>query len=119
MIFIVDDDDAVRDSWRVLLELEFSQVRAFDSCQQFLGDWGGSTEGCLILDINMPDMSGFDLMERMRADGLVIPVVLVTGRSDAATRARAAELGAVALLEKPVDYAELMSTIRRALGLVA
>jgi FixJ family two-component response regulator len=63
----------------------------------------------------MPDMSGFDLMQQLREDGAPIPTILVTGRTDASIRVRAMELGAVALLEKPVEYSELLVAIERAL----
>jgi FixJ family two-component response regulator len=115
-IYIVDDDDAVRDSLRTLLEIGFSGVRAFDSCREFLDAYDRNGNGCLILDIHLPDMTGFELMERLAADDARLPTILVTGRSDDGIRARAATLGAVALLDKPVDYDDLIAALARALG---
>ena len=99
----------------MLLGLRFGDVREFDSCRDFLDGMGAPTIGCLVLDIHMPDMSGFDLMQQLREDGAPIPTILVTGRTDASIRARATELGAVALLEKPVEYSDLLVAIERAL----
>jgi FixJ family two-component response regulator len=111
-VFVVDDDDAVRDSLKTLLELQSFNVETFETCQDFLSaDASGCT--CLVLDIHLPGMSGFDLMEALKREKRDLPTILVTARSDNAIRDRAKTLGAVALLEKPIEFNGLMTAIRR------
>ena len=112
IVFVVDDDDAVRDSLKTLLELQSFTVKTFETCQDFLSS--GSRDGaCLVLDIHLSGMSGFDLMEAMRRTNRGLPTILITGRCDNAIRERARTLGAVALLEKPIEFSALMAAIDR------
>jgi len=111
-VFVVDDDDAVRDSLKTLLELQSFTVKTFETCQDFLSS-SSSDCACLVLDIHLPGMSGFDLMEAMRRTNRGLPTILITGRCDNAIRERARMLGAVALLEKPIDFSALMAAIGR------
>lgn len=113
-VFVVDDDDAVRDSLKTLLELQSLTVQAFETCQDFLAT-GPGIPGCLVLDIHLPGMSGFDLMEAMQREGRSLPTILITARCDDAIRLRARALGAVDLLEKPIDFDSLMAAIGRCL----
>lgn len=113
-IIIVDDDDAVRDSLKILLSIDYDDVRDFASCRSFLTGCHPGTGDTLILDIHLPEMNGFELLEQLAARGIQLPVILITGRPDAKIRARAAELGAIALLDKPVDYGALQSALARA-----
>jgi two-component system response regulator FixJ len=115
-ILIVDDDDAFRDSLKMLLSMDYDEVKDFGSCRSFLNGCRPATGDTLILDIHLPEMGGFELMEQLDARGIQLPVILITGRPDAKIRARAAELGAIALLDKPVDYASLQSALVRASG---
>ena len=116
MIFIVDDDDAVRDSLRALLEAHGMTVEDFESTADFAATDRQHPRACLILDLHLPVMGGLDYLASFGNEGPGLPVIMVTGRSDDASRARAFELGAVAFLEKPVDDRELLSAIDRALG---
>jgi two-component system response regulator FixJ len=116
VIFVVDDDEAVRDSLRTLLEISDFDVAAFDSCQAFLDRYDGTRDGCLVLDMHMPDMTGLELLEVMAARGMAIAIVIITGRSDPAVRARALSLGAMAVLDKPVQPVDLFAVLDRALG---
>jgi two-component system, LuxR family, response regulator FixJ len=116
MIFIVDDDAAVRDSLRLLLECEGFEAREFASARQFLDTRPKSSGGCLILDVHMPGMSGLELLEMLRRRGDTLPVVLITGRPDAATQNRAKAAGALAVIEKPHGPKELVDLVRLALG---
>lgn len=113
-IFVVDDDDAVRDSLKLLLSTLYDDVRVFDSGQHFLDGNHGGVPACVILDIHLPEMDGFEVMQRMRRAAIDLPVILVTGRSDAGIRSRASELGATALLDKPIDYESLVAALERA-----
>ena len=116
LIFIVDDDDAVRDSLRLLLEAHGMAVEDFDSTADFAAAYRPHPRACLILDLHLPVVGGLDFLASRTSRDLKLPVILITGRGDAATRERALALGAVAFLEKPVDDRELLSEIDRALG---
>jgi len=113
-IHIVDDDDAVRDSMRALLEsLDFA-VQDYCSALDFLNRGGKSVRGCLLLDLHMPGMSGIDLLEHMQAEGVIIPSIVITGRGDPISRERALKSGALALIDKPVSEEALFAAITRA-----
>jgi len=116
LIFIVDDDEAVRDSMRVLLESHGRAVEEFGSIEEFVLAYRPGTRACLILDLHLPLMGGLDFLASRGAASRDIPVVLMTGRGDDTTRARAYELGAVAFLEKPIEDSTLMAAIDVALG---
>jgi two-component system response regulator FixJ len=114
-IYVVDDDDAVRDSLKILLESYELSVRDFGSVPEFLEGLQPMDNSCLVLDLHLPAMGGFDVMNTLARRRVPLPVVVITGRSDAQTRARALEAGAVAFLEKPVDDQVLMNAIDAAL----
>jgi two-component system response regulator FixJ len=116
LIFIVDDDDAVRDSLRLLLESYGMSVADFGSTADFVEAYRQHPRACLILDLHLPVISGLDFLGSQAKGDLEIPVILITGRGDQATRERALELGAAAYLEKPVDDRELLSVIDRVLA---
>ncbi len=99
-VAIVDDDPAMRDSLRFLLEVIGHPVETFASAAEFLKADIQSI-ACLILDQHMPDMTGLELAERMRADGSDTPILLITGASTPVIVARAAELGIHRVLAKP------------------
>ena len=113
MIFIVDDDAATRESLRLLLEAEGFAAREFAAGTPFLQAVRPADGDCLILDINMPGKSGFEVMEELRRRGDEAPVIIVTAQTDDATRARAIAAGASALLGKPRGADELLSVLRR------
>jgi FixJ family two-component response regulator len=99
-VAIVDDDAAIRDSLRFLLEVIGHPVETFASAAEFLKA-DIRNIACLILDQHMPDMTGLELAERLRADGSDIPILLITGASTPTIVARAAELGINRVLAKP------------------
>ena len=114
-IHLVDDDDAVRDSLKTLLESYGLAVREYKSAVDFLNAPGTRNCGCLILDLHLPVLSGLDLIGIMRERAVQIPVVFITGRSDKETRERAMRAGAVAFLDKPVGEGPLMAAVCSAL----
>lgn len=115
LIGIVDDDASVLRALSRLLGGAGFAVRAFGSAEAFLGLEHPETISCLVLDIQMPGLSGFDLQERLADAGLSIPIIFITAHDDALTRERARK-GAVAYLPKPFDAHSLLKAIARALG---
>jgi len=114
-IYIVDDDESVRDSARALLEAYDHVVEDFASARDILASYDELVDGCLLLDLNMPEMGGIELLELLRSRGDTIPVIVVTAQNDAGVLDRARKAGAYAVLEKPVDDS-LLKTISRALS---
>jgi len=117
-IFVIDDDQAVRDSLQVLLELHGLRVVSFASGEAFLQERsrrGEPAKGCLLLDLDLAGTSGLDLLRALRREGLRLPVIIITGRGAEALQ-RAREAGALAVLEKPFFDGALISIIDRALG---
>jgi FixJ family two-component response regulator len=108
-VAIVDDDDAVRDSLRFLLEVTGYSVEIFGSAAEFLRT-SVQHFACLILDHHMPEMTGLQLAERLHSDGAVIPILLITGSPSPAIVARANELG-IKVIEKPPDDGDLINFI--------
>ena len=116
LVAIVEDDDEVRVAFARLLECAGFAIRVFDSGEAFLSDAGCRRPDCVVLDLNMPGLSGFEVQARLGAQGRDIPVVLVTGHDTASVRARASAAGAKAYLCKPVDDDALLAAIADALG---
>lgn len=116
MIYVVDDDDAVRDSLRILLESHGMRVSDFGSTGEFVAGYRAHPCACLILDLHLPVVGGLDFLASSAGRALDIPVILITGRGDEATRARAKELGAAAFLEKPIEDGALVEVIAAALA---
>ena len=114
-VAIVDDDPAMRDSLRWLLQSEGLSVETHNTAEEFLATHDFSRLGCLILDVRLPGMNGLDLQDELRARGVTVPVVIVTGYGEAATMARALKGGALDLIEKPLSVERLLGRIRQAL----
>ncbi|MCC7271666.1 MAG: response regulator [Alphaproteobacteria bacterium] len=119
LVVLVDDDDAVRRALTLLLKSYGWHVRAFASAREFLAVAPPhGRPSCLIVDYHMPDMSGLELLARVRARGCRVPAILITGRVDGRLRIRrAAEaLAPAAFIEKPLDNDELVRTVSTALA---
>ena len=114
-IFVVDDDEAARESLRALLESAGFRVETFASGEAFLGAADPHSRGCLVLDLHMPGMDGLQVKASLAKYGLSLPTLIVTGCSDEAACARARAAGAVALLEKPVRDDLFLSALGEAL----
>jgi two-component system response regulator TtrR len=106
-VFIVDDDEAVRDSLRWLLEANGYRVRAYDSAESFLAAYDPTIVGVLIADVRMPGMSGLELQEQLIVRGSPLPIVFITGHGDVPMAVSTVKKGAVDFLEKPFNEAEL------------
>ena len=116
-IFVVDDERALREAMRELLQEEGWAVEAYSSGEAFLEAYHPGGEGCLVVDARMPEMSGLELLERLKARSGGPPAIMITGHADIRLAVRAMRAGAMAFLEKPVQYDELVVNIERALKL--
>ena len=113
LVYIVDDDEAVRDSIRVLLHSHNIETRGCRSADEFL--LANSTDmGCLVLDLHMPGTSGLDLLRLLRALGLPVPIIAISGRLDATLDAEVRAAGVTAMLSKPFDDEALLAVVQAA-----
>jgi FixJ family two-component response regulator len=114
-IFLVDDDLSVREGLTGLIESVGLPVKTFASGLDFLSLDAAEAEGCLILDVEMPGMTGLDLQRRMNSAGIFLPIIFLTGHGDIPMTVEAMKAGAVHFLTKPVREDALMNAIRQAL----
>ena len=115
IVFIVDDDEAVRNSLRLLVKSVGLTATALASAQEFLASYDPLQPGCLVLDVRMPGMSGLELQQRLNLRGAVIPVIFITGHGDVPMAVEAMQQGAFDFLQKPFRDQDLMDRIQRAL----
>ena len=113
-VYIVDDDAAVRDSLRMLLESAGYAVQVYDAARSFLSD-AAMDGGCLVVDIRMPGMSGLELQEELTHRNIALPVIIMTGHGDVPLAVRTMQAGAVDFMEKPFDDQRMLDSIARAL----
>ena len=111
-IYIVDDDDAVRDSLEAFLSATGYEVRGFASPREFLAVAGTIEFGCVLVDLQMPDMDGLELKNRLNQRNIDLPVVVVTGHGDIATAVAAMRAGAKDFIEKPFTDEAILAGIR-------
>ena len=114
MIYVVDDDEGVRESMRALLESAGYRVRDFPSALAFLAA-NPDEPGCVVTDVRMPDMDGLELQQEIVRRGMAYPVVVMTGHGDVPLAVRAMRAGAADFLEKPFADDEILGSIGRAL----
>ncbi|SDB59225.1 response regulator transcription factor [Bauldia litoralis] len=112
-VYLVDDDEAVREALSLLLETVGMTVRAFSSPERFLAQVGTLSPGCLILDIRMRMISGLKLQERLKDAGVTWPTVIISGHGDIEACRRAFQNGAIDFLSKPVDEQDLIDAIQK------
>ncbi len=112
-VFIVDDDEAVRDSLRWLLEANGYHVSAFSSAESFLSAFDEKTAGVLIVDVRMPGMSGLELQEQLIARKSSMPIVFITGHGDVPMAVSTIKKGAIDFLEKPFNETDLREIVAR------
>jgi len=115
-IYVVDADPAVRDSLCSLLTLHGFRVEARATASEFLADSTPAADACLVTEVHLPDMSGFELMRQLRGRGLELPVIFIANRGDVPTAVRAIRSGAVDFLEKPLLDRALLQRMREILG---
>jgi FixJ family two-component response regulator len=116
VVFIVDDDDGIRHSLKVLIESVGLRAQAYASPAEFLEAFDGESVGCLILDVRMPQMSGLTLQKTLKEKGISIPVIFVTGHGDVPMAVSALKEGAIDFLEKPLRQQGLLDSIQTAIN---
>jgi FixJ family two-component response regulator len=115
IVFVVDDDVSVRESLEALLRHEGWNPEIFESAQQFLARPKPATPSCLILDVNLPDLNGLDLQQRLAPDRTDMPIIFLTGFGDVPMTVRAMKAGAAEFLTKPFDDEVLLAAVRGAI----
>lgn len=115
-IFVVDDDDLVRDALRALLKSAGFNAQVFESAQAFLDSDHQQREALLVLDVRMPGMNGLELQRHLADSGADMPIIFISAHEDARAHKKAMEAGALAFLQKPLDARILFDAIERAPG---
>lgn len=116
VVYVVDDDDAVRDGLKWLIESVDLQVAPCPNAQTFLEAYDGSRPGCLVLDVRLRGMSGLDLQAELARREISIPTIVVTGHGDVPMAVRAIKRGAFDFIEKPIDGERLIASVRDAIA---
>ena len=114
-VYVVDDDEAVRDSVQWLLEGNDYRVRCFDSAESFLNRYDPREIACVIIDIRMAGMSGLELQDRLLERQSPLPIVFITGHGDVPMAVDTMKKGAIDFIQKPFDEAQLVSLVERML----
>ena len=115
-VFIVDDDDAVRSSLRLLLKSVGLPAIAYASASEFLSAWQAEQPGCVVLDVRMPGMSGIELQHELNRRGAIMPVIFISGHADIPMAVEAIQHGAFDFLQKPFRDQDLIDRVQRALA---
>ena len=119
IVFVVDDDPAVCDSMRWLLESSGLRVETYETAQAFMQAYQPERPGCLVLDARMPGLSGLDLQDQLRAQHATLPIIIITGHGDVPMAVRALKGGAIDFIEKPFREQTLLDRIHQAIALDA
>lgn len=114
-VYLIDDDDAVRDSMSMLLEASDLPCHSFTSADEFFDYYDGTQRGCLVLDIRMPGMTGLELQQRLKAKESTLPIIFITGHGDVPMAVEAMRHGAADFLRKPVMEQDFLDRVQQAL----
>jgi len=115
LVHVIDDDDAARESLEFLLKSAKMDVRTYESANAFLRS-APDDSGCIVTDVQMPGLTGVDLLRQLKARGSTTPVIVITGHGDIQLAVEAMKIGATDFLEKPFDDEVLLASIKSALG---
>ena len=116
IIYIIDDDDAVRQSLQFMLKAAGITARTFESAKAFMEILPQVTSGCIVTDVRMPEVTGIDLLRHVMKTKPDLPVIVITGHGDISLAVEAMKIGATDFLEKPFDGEQLLSAVRSALS---
>jgi FixJ family two-component response regulator len=111
MVYVIDDDESVRKALKRLLRSADLDVETFSSAEEFLSNSRQGQNACIVMDLRMPGLTGFDLQKRLLSQGVRMPVIVISASDDWQTREHARELGAVNFFRKPVDDQALLDAI--------
>ncbi|KPP97922.1 response regulator FixJ [Marinobacter sp. HL-58] len=114
-VYVVEDDEAVRDSLELLLKSDGKPVRTYDNANAFLKDYSDKMAGCIVLDIRMPGMDGMELQKKLNEKHSILPIIFVTGHGDVPMAVDAMKEGAVDFIQKPYREEALLQKIEAAL----
>jgi FixJ family two-component response regulator len=117
IVYVVDDDQAVRESLGLLLKSVGIRTRVFDSAQALLNAWEADWHGCIVLDIRMPEMSGMELQKALLERRCTMPIIFITGHGDVPMAVDAMQQGAFDFIQKPFRDQELLDRINEAMSL--
>jgi DNA-binding NtrC family response regulator len=115
-VFVIDDDTSVRESLRNLIRSAGFTVQTFSSAQEFLASQRPQAPSCLVLDVQLPGLSGLDLQQELAKGGVEIPIIFITGHGDIPMSVRAMKAGALEFLTKPVNDEDLLDAIQQAIA---
>jgi len=115
IVFIIDDDEAVRDSLKFLLRSEGFTCRAYESSAEFLAQLQPEHRGCIITDVRMPEMDGISLVHHLNQRGSRIPIIMITGHADVPMAVEAIKAGVAEFIEKPFHSDAIMKAVRECL----
>jgi RNA polymerase sigma factor (sigma-70 family) len=115
-VYVVDDDSSTRELLAWLMKRNALAVQAFADARAFLEAYRPGDPGCLLLDLNMPGMSGLDLQQYLKEQGVRLPLIFVSGRADVPKAVRAVREGAIDFIEKPFDYRRVVELVREGLA---
>ncbi len=116
IVFVVDDDESIRDAVKRLISSVGLRVETFGSTREFLNGKRADAPACLVLDVRLPDASGLELQRDLAAAGIHIPIIFITGHADVPMTVRAMKAGAVEFLTKPFRGQELLDAIQNAMA---
>ena len=115
-VFLIDDDEAVRDAMGMLLESSDLAYRSFACASDFLDHYSNDLRGCLVLDIRMPNIDGLELQSILNGQNSTLPIIFITGHGDIPMAVEAMRLGALDFMRKPINELNLLQAINQALG---
>jgi len=115
-VYVVDDDASTRELLTWLMKREGLDVQTFAEARAFLAAYPAGAAGCLVLDLNMPGMSGLDLQQNLKAAGVALPVIFLSGGADVPNAVRAVKEGAIDFIEKPFDYRQVVVLVRECIA---
>ena len=116
-VFVVDDDEEVRNAMKLLMNSVGLAVETFSSAEEFLAQFDSARPGCLLLDVRMKGMSGLEVQERLALEEVHPPIIIITGHGDVPMAVRAVKAGAVDFIEKPFNEQVLLDSVHRAIEL--
>lgn len=111
-VFVVDDDGSTRELLAWLMQRHGLRAEVFPDARSFLEGYKAEMPGCLVVDLNMPGMNGLDLQQYLKENGVLLPVIFLSGRADVPKAVRAVKEGAIDFIEKPFDYRRVVALVQ-------